>query len=330
MATLKKISSLAGVSISTVSRVLNDDQTLNVPQTTRKKVKNAAKELGYVKRKPKITKTSLSHIAIVLWYTHLEEMNDHYFMEIRKGIERVAETNNVSTSTVYKEENRQYDYNQLQNVDGIIAVGKFSQKEIDKFKGFTPNIVFVDSSPDDRLFDSVVIDFRKSVKLVLNYILDSPYRPIAYIGGYEKVNDKILYGERRKKFFLNALDKYNLYDEALVETGLFNKASGYKLMQKILSRKQPGIVFCANDEIAIGALKAIHEHHLRIPEDIAIIGFNDNEEAIYTNPSLTTLAVPTDRMGIEAFYSLTAAINDNDHLPIKKIIPTRLVIRDTT
>lgn len=330
MATLKKISALAGVSISTVSRVLNDDKTLNVPETTKKNVKDAAKKLGYVKKKSKVAKTFLSRIAIVLWYTHLEEMNDYYFMEIRMGIESVAEKNNVRTATVYKEDNSSFDYDKFKNIDGIIAVGKFSKREITKFNTFTSNIVFVDSSPDDSQFDSVVIDFRNSVKQVLNYILESHYRPIAYIGGYERVNDTVLYGERRKKFFLNALKKHGLYYEQLVETGLFNKASGYQLMQKILKRKQPGIVFCANDEIAIGALKAIHEHHLSIPSDIAVIGFNDNEEAIYTNPSLTTLAVPTNRMGIEAFYSLTASLNDSDHLPVKKIIPTKLILRDTT
>jgi len=329
MATLKDVSKLAGVSVSTVSRVLNDDDTLKVPESTKAKVRDAAIKAGYAK-KPRKSPSALNHLVIVLWYTYTEEMNDPYFMEIRHGLETTAEKQGVNTTTMYKDDDGLYDYQRLDGADGIIAIGKFTAEEVRRFLTYSTHIVFVDSSPDDTRFDSVVIDFRKSVKRVLNYILESNYRPIGYIGGYEKINEKMLYGERRRRFFLDALKRNDEYDEALVETGLFDKQSGYSLMKSILGRKTPGIVFCANDSIAIGALKAIHEHGLKVPKDIALIGFNDNDEAQYTNPSLTTLSVPTYAMGKEAFESLKASMEDSSRLPVKKIMPTKLILRSTT
>ncbi|MFW6319725.1 MAG: substrate-binding domain-containing protein [Bacillota bacterium] len=176
----------------------------------------------------------------------------------------------------------------------------------------------------------MVIDFRHAMKQVIKYILSLKEKNIAYLGAYEKVENEILYGERRKKFFLDVLKRQGLYQKALIKVGVFTQESGYKNMQKILQDTIPDIVFCANDSIAYGALKAIHEKALNVPNDIKIIGFNDNTESRYITPSLTTLHIPTFEMGEEAFLSCMQMIKRPNRLPVKKVLPTKLMIRQST
>jgi len=324
MVTLKDIAKAAGVSITTVSRVLNEDPSLNVPEATKRKIFSIAEQMGYSGRKS--SKRRKNRIGIILWYDREGELQDPYFMEIRQGIEKKAAGKNVEITTIYNEDGH-YDLKSLKGIDGIICIGKFLKKDVLTFKEVSKNLVFVDSSPDDLAFDSVVIDFRRAVKQVLEFILTSGLHPVGYIGGYEKVNETVLYGERRKKFFIDALKKRALYDETLIEAGFFTQESGYELMRKILSRKTPRVVFCANDTIASGALKAIHEANLAVPEQIAVIGFNGNNESRFTHPPLTTLFVPTETMGEAAFASLVARLEDPEKLPIKKVIPTWIIRR---
>ncbi len=330
LAKLKDIALKAGVSITTVSRVLSDDKTLNVPDKTKVKIRTIAEELGYQKKQRAPSVKKHQQVGIVLWFSQHDEMNDPYFTEIRRGIETMAETCGVQITTVYKSEDMTYDLKPLKDVDGIIAIGKFLAGEIVRFKEISHSIVFVDSTPDARAYESIVIDFRKAVRQVLDFILETRLTPIAYIGGYERVNDKVLYGERRKKFFLEALKKRNLYDEALIETGFFRQKDGYRLMKKILNRKRPALVFCANDSMAQGALLALSEANIKVPEDVSVIGFNDNEQARFFSPPLTTLHVPTKHMGQEALLSLMKRMEHPDIPPVKKLVSTHLVVRNST
>ncbi len=330
MARLKDIAQQSGVSITTVSRVLNEDATLNVPNETKQKIYTIASELGYRKKVHPSRSTRQYHVGIVLWFTQEDEMGDAYFIEIRQGIERLAVLKNIHLTTVYKSDDKRYDLRALKDVDGMIAIGKFLKNEIMSFSQITTNLVFVDSTPDVMHYESVVIDFRKAVRQVLEFILTTNLEPIAYIGGYERVNDKILYGERRKKFFLDGLKRRNLYDPDLVETGFFRQKDGYILMKKILKKKKPALVFCANDSMAQGALLALNEANLKVPDEVSVIGFNDNDAARFFSPPLTTLHVPTRHMGEEALLSLLKRLDYPNIAPVKKSVPTRLIIRQST
>lgn len=330
MVVLKDIATRLNISISTVSRVLNNDKTLNVPESTREKIQFTAKEMGYIKKPKKASVNAKTTIGVIMWYTQDEVLNDPYFIEIRRGIERIAEQENTKIVTIYKQGDHTYNVSLLEDSDGIIAIGKFSDKHIKRFHAMTKTIVFVDSSPNDYSYASIVIDFRHAMKQVIHYILSLQEKHIAYLGAYEKVENEVLYGERRKKFFLDVLKRQKLYQADLIKIGVFNQESGYKNMQKILHHTVPDVVFCANDSIAYGALKAIHEKGLQVPKDVKIIGFNDNTESRYITPSLTTLHVPTFEMGEEAFLSCMQMIKRPNRLPVKKVLPTKLIIRHST
>lgn len=330
MVRLKDIAEKAGVSITTVSRVLNGDETLNVPKKTKTTIIQAAEALGYKKRHTTSTSKFKHHVGVILWFRKEDELSDPYFTEIQQGIEHLALTKNIHITTIYKRADHSYDLTPLKHVDGMIAIGKFIKREIENFQAITNHIVFVDSTPDANQFESIIIDFRKAIRVILDYIVKSGLTKIAYIGGYERIHNRLLYGERRKTFFLAGLKRRGLYNEALVRIGLFNQKDGYNLMNAILKEQIPQLVFCANDSIAQGALLALNKRGLNVPNDVFVIGFNDNDEAQYLTPPLTTLHVPTKQMGQEALLSLLKHFQYPHLSPVQKLMPTKLVIRQST
>lgn len=330
MATLKDIAQKTGTSITTVSRVLNFDKTLSVSDEIRRKILETAKDMKYKPRRSRIgiNPKHEYHIGIILWYDVKEEQDDPYYMQIRRGIEQLAIREQITTSLIYKN-NDDFDLSSLSKVDGLICVGKFSSAQINQFKRLTSTLVFVDSSPDEELYDSIVIDFHTAVKDVLTFLLEEGYRTIGYLGGVEYVTKHIKLGERRELVFRDFLYQRNKLQTKFIHVGDFTIESGYKLMTEALQRKtRAEAYFCANDSIAFGALRAIHEAELQVPQDIALVGFNDNPSSAYTYPPLTTVHVPTEFMGEEALRSIQQILGGRT-IPIKKIVPTKLVKRRT-
>lgn len=328
MATLKEIAKRTNTSITTVSRVLNYDKTLSVSDEIRRKVIETAAELNYrtPRNRTKIKSTKKMRIGIVHWYNIHEEMDDPYYMQIRRGIEKLALKSSIETIVIYKNGDV-YNFKDCGKLDGLICIGKFSKAQINQFHRVTTSIVFVDSSPDSDIFDSVIIDFTKAVNELLHELLMEGYETIGYLGGIEYVSGTIKLGERRELVFRDFLFERNKLNTQFVHVGSFSTESGYHMMLEALSKPTHAkAYFCANDSIALGAIRAIHEKGLRIPEDIGIVGFNDNPNSEYTYPPLSTVRVHTEFMGEQALVSLSERI-DGRTIPIKKIIPTNLVKR---
>ncbi|SHK32509.1 transcriptional regulator, LacI family [Anaerobranca californiensis DSM 14826] len=327
MATIKDIAQKAGVSPATVSRVLNNDSTLNVTIETKRKILQIAEELGYTKiiKPPLQKKYTNPIIGIYQWFSKDSEMFSPYYLAIRMGIEKQCHIENIGVKTLFK---RDKSFSEaFIDVDGIIAIGKYSQKEVEELAQITQNLVFVDSSPDEKRFSSVVIDFYNAVKEVITY-LNSNCQNIAFLGGRETVGDGISIIDQREKYFKEIAQNLNIYKENLVKIGEFTYESGYNMALEILSQKVDGI-FAANDAIAIGAIKAIQEKGLAIPEDIKIIGFDDIPAAAYVTPPLSTIRVHKEYMGLTAVKLLTEQLLE-ENIPKKIVIPTELVLRKTT
>jgi LacI family transcriptional regulator len=328
MATLKDIAQKVGTSITTVSRVLNYDDSLSVSEKVRKNIFDTASKLNYKlpKKKRDTTQKKRYKVGIAHWYDVQQELEDPYYLMIRKGIEKAAFDMDIDTTILYKE-NGEYNLKNIHGLDGLICVGKFSSAQINRFSKLTTNLVFVDSSPNVDLYDSVVIDFNKAVKDLLNEIIKEGYSKIGYIGGVEKINSHTVLGERRELVFRDYLFQKNKLNHKYIHIGTFSSESGYELMKDALSKKDYAeIYFCANDSIAIGALRAVHEKGLKIPGDISLVGFNDNPGTEYTYPPLSTVKVYTEFMGEQSIQSLKERIEGRT-IPIRKIVPTIIVKR---
>jgi LacI family transcriptional regulator len=331
MATIKDIASIAGVSIATVSRVLNFDQTLSISVDKRQRILEIAEELNYQTPRNRNKKQQKNfRIGLIHWYTINEEVDDPYYLSIRVGIEKKAFDKKVEIVKTYKENNR-YDLSVLKDVDGIIAIGKFSQDDIQSFEDITDNLVFVDSSPDLLKYDSVVIDFTDAMKNVIDYLIeDKKYTSIGYIGGREHIGKNMTQiGERREQFFKDYLIDKNRLDEKNVLIGHFTSSSGYELMKQAINDDHlPEVFFLASDSMAIGALRACHESGIRVPDDIAIIGFNDIPTAQFAIPALSTVKVFTEFMG-ECSVELAIERAEGRELSKKVVVPTKLMVRNS-
>lgn len=323
MATIKEIAELANVSITTVSRVLNYDDTLNVPAETKKRVFEAAEELSYVGHKKKRAKKRMT-IGILYSYSLEEELEDPYYLAIRLSIEKKLKMENVTMVRVDTT-------GKTVGLDGILCLGIFTTEKIMEVKALGIPCVFVDSSPEEDIFDAVVIDFVKSTKKVLDHILSLGHEKIGFIGGADSILGEARSRDLRQEVFEKYLTEKGVFEESFVKIGSYTPADGYRLSKEMLSLKnRPTALFLANDSMAVGCYKAANDLGLKIPEDISVVGFNDISAAQYMMPPLTTIKLYTEFMGEISVDVLKERIASGRKIPLKITIPTELVIREST
>lgn len=325
MATIKDIAIKAGVSPATVSRVLNYDASLSVADATKKKIFEAAEELSY--RKRSTNKYIGKKIAVVHWYTEKEELSDLYYLSIRLGIEQRCKQLDMNLDIYFL--NNIADINPAE-MEGIIAVGKFSDQQVEELTEINPTVVFVDYSPNEDTYDAVVIDFEKATQKIIDYFISTDHKEIGFIGGLEllKGASEPLEDLREKTFRTYMLEK-ELYDERFVYVGSFSVDDGYNLMARAIEElgdDLPTAFFTSSDVMAIGSLRALHEANVAVPGRVSVIGLNDMSISKYVYPSLSTIKVYTEVMGETAVDTLVERL-EGRKIAKKVFISTKLVIR---
>lgn len=326
MATMKEVAERAGVSIATVSRVLNLDTTLNVSEETKQRIFEVAEEMQYTTPHQKKEKRQLT-IGIAQWYTHNQELTDPYYLALRLAVEKNCDEEKVCFRRIAHYEKD----SDVRGLDGIIAIGKFGEEEIRQLAAYHIPITFVDSAPNDEAYDAVVTDYRNGVLKALTYLLEMNHSEIGYIGGEEIVrgSDKPLMDEREITY-IQFMKEQGYLNEDFIYKGQFTPEDGYLLMKKSLEApNHPKAYFVASDPMAIGAYKAVAEAGLEIGKDISVIGFDDIYSAQYLMPALTTIKVHTEFMGRTAVETLQERIRTQRTLPKKILIPTKLIVRES-
>nr|WP_263324456.1 LacI family DNA-binding transcriptional regulator [Neobacillus sp. Marseille-Q6967] len=332
MATIKDIADKSHVSASTVSRVLNNDDTISVQAETRERILQVAKDLGYktiVERRMKQKQKASQSVGIIVTQSLDEEVSDPYFLSIRQGIEMELASHGIKTATFRLHET---ETNQMMDgLDGLIVVGRIKETAL-KAICKVENVVYINHSPNEDLYDAVVIDFERATEKVLKHFLAAGYTRIGYIGGREKEhikNQRFNSEDKRLTTFERFMKEQNLFDPKAVFIGEYTMAQGYELMkQAIRSGNLPEAFFIASDPLAIGALRALQEANLKVPEDVAIIGFDDIEAAKFASTPLTTIRVHTREMGKTGVKLLLDRLNGRE-LPLTVTLPTELVIRES-
>ena len=333
MATIKDISKEAGVSPATVSRVLNHDKTLSVSNDKRKLIFEVAEKLSYVplrSRKKKPMKAKYK-IGLIHWYTIDQELEDPYYLSIRLGIEKKAIEHQVEIHKLYAP--TEDDLVKIKDVDGIICIGKFSDTEIRNFDKVSSHLVFVDSSPFEEKYDSVVVDIEKAVVKIIDHLYANGCESIGYIGGREYAGDEQMpIGEKREAVFKKYLNELGILDENHIYVGKFLAESGYQLMKKAIQNNDylPHAYFIASDSMAVGALRALHEHGIKVPDVLQIVGFNDIPTSNYTIPPLSTLRVHKEFMGETSLQLMLERLEQQRLVAKKVVVPTELVLRESS
>lgn len=332
MVTIKDIAHAAGVSSATVSRVLNQDQAMSVSDETRIKIFTIAEQLGYKKSKKTNKRSKPSHrIAIIEWYTEQEELDDLYYYSIRLGAEKRAQELGYEIIRIFNNDSMA----QLENIDGIIAIGKFSPDKIKELETYSDNLVFVDSDTLNYGHSCVTTDFENSVINVIDYFINNGLKKIGMIAGQETSSDKsTLLSDPRLNTFQSYLKQLTLYDPNLIKIGGFSSEAGYKIMKEFimeLGDNLPPAFFVANDSLASGALRALQEAKIPVPERVSLISFNDTSLAKYMYPKLSTVTVFTEEMGKQAIQILEQSfLKDSPSVAYMVKLATRLTIRESS
>lgn len=338
MATIKDIAKEAGVSAATVSRVLNNDGTLAVSEETRRRIFSIAEQLQYkpsrVRRLKKEEQLSRQQIGLLLWSSLEDEHHDPYFSSIRRGIETRCEELGITITKVLRGRS-DAEFQPMNELDGIIVVGSIDEQDVNELYGQGNRLVFVNHTKELKEYDTVKLHFEQATEAVIKHLKSLGHEAIAFIGGGDHVHrlnslhEAVEVVELRRAYFEQILSQYGQFNEKLVFESDWSSNGGYESMKELLKlEKRPTACFIASDPMAVGALRALHEQGIKVPQDMAIVGFDDIEISAFLNPPLTTVRVHTELMGRTAVQLLLERIEGRE-AAVHMTINTTLVVRES-
>ncbi len=333
MATIYEIAKKAGVSPTTVSKVINNYP--DVSDKTRQKIKKILKEERFrPNSQAQFLSTKKTWTLGVVFFENLGiGFNHSFFAGVIEGFKKQADKYGYALLFGTKNErlnNTTYlEYFRYMHVDAIAIVctdpNSIETKEM--INSEFP-IVVIDMFNDNTA--TVTSDNEQGCRLAIKHLYDLGHRKIAHIIGTREDNNWP--SDVRKETYKKVMKELNLpiLEGYLAEGMNFNIAGGYNAMKKLLALDEiPNSVFAASDRIAFGAIEAIKEEGLRVPEDISIIGFDDIEMCNYLTPKLTTIRQNLDDIGESAVDILVKQIDEKTKYKLKKIVPVELIQRDS-
>lgn len=331
--TLRELAAMAGVSPSTASLVLNG-RPCRVSEATRRRIKETARSYAYYPHGvARSLVTSKSHTLGFL----IPDICNPFFTGIARGIEDRAldfgySVIFCSTDDSQSQEDRLLSMLRSRSVDGlIIALTADREGNLPHFNPYHIPTILIDRDYDiPGITGRVLVDNYSGAKRAVGHLLERGYRRIAFLGGPPQAR--------------SARDRFKGYQDALLEAGLdwqvfpyrsgaYSLESGARMIEDMREEwPQMDALFCANDMIAVGAMKVLQTSGRRIPEDIALVGFDDSLVAAMVTPALTTMQQPIYQIGREAVDLLIRQLEAEDGEPPLRdrvILPTQLIVRDS-
>lgn len=333
--TIKDVAKRAGTSISTVSNVLNNRRTIR--DDLRQRILMASKELGYVANPiAKGLKMNKSYNIGVI----VTDINCIFFAPLLKGIQGVlapAGYNMMIYDSNYNpEKETQYVRAMRSNrADGIILAGIADHLNKETFSQIVPSesqpsmpIVSIENDLFEYGIDSIFVDNIKSSFTATRHLLEMGCKKIAHITGPVSVS----HTERRFKGYRSALEISDLpFDSALIVNGDFSAISGYQAIRHLLEiNTEFDGIFAANDQMAVGALRALAIAGKEVPRDVKVVGYDNTFIASIVDPALTTIRVPNYEMGVRAAQLLLDRIENPKRKPAMVLLDYELVVRNST
>ena len=334
--TLKEIAKEANVSISTVSRVINQKNTKAASPEVQERIWEIVRKSGYtpnstaraLKMGPSIPVTEAAPKTIACIYARGDvAVSDLFFSHIAKAIEQEAFKRNFfmkHSFTALDIANPEIAA-KIANiqVDGAVILGRYDKQMLRFFTEHYKHIIYAGLNPMGNKYDQVVCEGHDITFSAISYLHELGHTKIGYIGEQSNEVRYTAFKDALQKLGLPFLQK-NTANVKLSHEGGYQGA--YHLME---AKSDITAIFCANDNTAIGAIKALRERGFRIPEDISIIGVDDIETAQYLSPMLTTVHIPTEDMGRMAAKVLIDRIEGGHKLPMKLVLPYYIAKRDT-
>ncbi|KMY48580.1 LacI family DNA-binding transcriptional regulator [Peribacillus loiseleuriae] len=328
MVTIKDIAKLANVSHTTVSRALNNSPLIK--EKTKKKIIDLANQLNYT---PNYNAKSLvlqKSYTIGLFFTSIEKgTSPSFFSDTVRGVNRVISGEyNLFVRGIDDYE----DFSSITNhrFDGIIIMSQSDVDHVFMYHVLNQKIplVVLNREINEKLIYNILSDDRIGAYEAVCYLINEGHRDIAIIEGIEGFKST----KERKEGYVQAMidSRVPIRNEYILK-GKYDMASGYEAMGTLLSlEKPPSAVFCSNDDMAIGAMNAAFAHGLSIPKDVSVVGFDDIGFSQYTNPRLTTVKRPIEKISMQGAEKLLMLM-ENPEQPVECVlVKTELKIRDST
>ncbi|MCP3771814.1 catabolite control protein A [Paenibacillus sp. MZ04-78.2] len=307
--TIYDVAREAGVSMATVSRVVNNNP--NVKPQTRKKVFEAIERLGY---RPNAVARGLASKKTTTVGVVIPDISNSIFSEVARGIEDIANMyhyNIILSNADKKKEKEIRVINTLleKQVDGLLFMGgAITEDHIQAFKTSSVPVVLCATADEQRTIPSVDIDHEKAAFDAVNVLLENGHRDIAMISGTLQDPSN---GFARYQGYKKALEAANIpLREELVRIGNYRYESGLEVTKYFLELdNRPTAIFAATDEMAIGAIHTLQDSGLKVPEDMSVISVDNIRMASMVRPLLTTVAQPMYDIGAVAMRLLTKLMN---------------------
>ncbi|MBP1048083.1 LacI family DNA-binding transcriptional regulator [Enterococcus sp. BWM-S5] len=327
MVTIKDIAKVAGVSHTTVSRALNDNPLIKLD--TRKKIQQIAEELNYVPNFNAKSLVNQKNYMIGLFFSSIDQgTSSSFLVDVITGIHSILDES-YSLSVEGIDEIRALERVNFQRYDGIVIMSQSDNDGafIDYVKQQKIPFVVLNRPLEDKEIINVLADDAEGVTEAIDYAIQLGHKKIAYIGG----KDDFRSSNERKQGLINSMEKNQVpINPDFFFRGDYSIESGFAEMKHILALSTlPTLVFCANDDMAIGAMRAAAEKGFQIPTDISLIGFDDSKLVAYLNPPLTTVHKPIKKISQTGTELLLKMIDGEKIEPQQYRVKTSLQIRES-
>jgi DNA-binding LacI/PurR family transcriptional regulator len=326
MPTIKQVARKAGVSVATVSYVLN--QARPVRPETSKKVLAAARDLDYsVNTVARGLVTGRSSILGLI----VPDIQNPFFPEITTAFQEAAQSSGLEAIVI----NTNYEQRRIQGI-----VNRLASLQMPGAAFFTSGVsdavrrdlaerkicaVYLDYERCGALVSSISIDYQQGILLALDHLVQLGHRRIAFVGGPEQRRS----ARKRQAAFLEGAARAGGLEVRALDSD-FTVEGGYAVCAQVLDAFPATALITANDLMAIGAMHCAYDRRVSVPADLSIVGFDDIMFSRFTQPSLTTVAVPRQEMGRLAFQLLSDLVAHPTRRGVRMTLETKLVVREST
>lgn len=332
-ATIKDIAREAGVSITTVSLVLNG-KSYKIPDQTKKLVFDTARELNYVPNQLAVglVKKRSQTIGLIV-----PDISNTYFATMARGIDEMCREYGSALILCNSGDQHEHDLEYItrlagQGVDGLIFVmasdsdDRATEESLKLLKDLKLPFVLMDRFITKNACPSIIVDHIKGGELVTKHLLDLGHRRIACVVGPEYLAD----ARQRREGYVNEMKKAGVpVNPDLIIHGDYSKEGGYQAAKLLLERDVTAIFAC-NDMSALGVMQYLEEQQVRVPEDVSVVGYDDIMFASFLKVPLTTIRQPIYEMGVEAVKELMHQINEEIYKNESIVFTPTLIVREST
>ncbi|MCM0599058.1 LacI family DNA-binding transcriptional regulator [Periweissella fabalis] len=342
MTTIRDVAREAEVSPATVSRVLNDDTTFKVAETTRQKILTAATKLNYSQaikkqRSRKNRRVNGTTIGVITTYNDLREIDDPYFLAIRNGLKKGAYLKQRKLEFLFSLHDTNPNWKLVKQCGAIIVIGCIDQALCDYIMQHNANLIVIDEQRPGQPYDTVHNDFANQTKHLLDYLFEQGYRDIGFIGAAMPLFDR----EGQPSQFVDDV-RYTAYMAWMAKQHLpiplapiilpdWDTQAAIEALNTLIASKVhlPSAMIAASDPIALGLYHACQANNISIPNQMAVVSFDDIEVTRFLVPPLTTVHPDATMLGQSAINLADEHIRGLAEGTLRIKVPSKLIIRDS-